>query len=300
MLTGEHAVLYGHRALVAAINRRMHVELSVLPGKLDLVIESALGDYGAPLETLPDHPKFRFMLEAVRTHRHRLPAGVGVRMRVSSEFPSEIGLGSSAAVVAATHAALLNWMDEAPPEPMMLFEHARKTVVAVQGCGSGADVAASVFGGLVAYTTKPAIQSRPFQTALTAFYCGHKKTTREVVQMVEQRRLEQPERYASLFERIDACTGRAIHAVRVNDPAKLGQAMTDNQELMELMGLNTPELDAIVTLLKADEGVCGAKISGSGLGDCAVGLGAATIRKCIYPVYWLQVDPQGCVQAAIK
>ena len=63
---------------------------------------------------------------------------------------------------------------------------------------------------------------------------------------------------------------------------------------MDEVGVNTPELQEIVTALQNDPGICGAKISGSGLGDCAVGIGSTELPGLDYPVYHLETTPIGC------
>jgi mevalonate kinase len=59
------------------------------------------------------------------------------------------------------------------------------------------------------------------------------------------------------------------------------------------MGVNTPELQEIVAALQNDAGICGAKISGSGLGDCAVGIGDAELPDLKYPVYHVEITVDG-------
>ena len=60
--------------------------------------------------------------------------------------------------------------------------------------------------------------------------------------------------------------------------AALGDLLNRNQGYMEEMGLSNEALDAIVRALRAAPGILGAKISGSGLGDCAIGLGEASME----------------------
>jgi mevalonate kinase len=70
--------------------------------------------------------------------------------------------------------------------------------------------------------------------------------------------------------------------------------LNENQQRMEKLGLNTPELDEIVCALQQASMVYGAKISGSGLGDCAVGLGSFDPPSGFpYTVYPLETDPDG-------
>jgi hypothetical protein len=53
----------------------------------------------------------------------------------------------------------------------------------------------------------------------------------------------------------------------------VGERLDIGQGIMEDMDLSNPALDAIIRALREDPGIQGAKISGSGLGDCAIGLG---------------------------
>ena len=163
MLLGEHAVLHGYRALVCAIDRRITVRLTPEDAMSSLHIkrrdaastigmlrvDSALGQYEAPLNDLKEDSTFRFVLQAVRQHLDAIPCGF--ELKIDSEFSADIGFGSSAAVTVAVHAALLKWLEGEAPDPLRLFDYALETVHAVQGRGSGSDLAASVFGGVVLY-----------------------------------------------------------------------------------------------------------------------------------------------------
>ena len=291
MLLGEHAVLHGHRALVAAINLRMSVQL--IPLEDDSVeIVSALGNYHAQLERLVDHASFKFVLQAIRTHRSVL--NKGFRLKIDSEFPPDIGFGSSAAVTVATHAALMHWTGREPPGREDVFHHALETVRTVQGRGSGADVAASVYGGMVGYSTEPTFDHIDLSIPITAVYCGYKTPTPEVIGKVEQKRLADPERFVRIYEEIDTSVGDAIERLRGHDFPGFGRILNRNHELMDAMGVGTPELDEIVAALQVEPDVFGAKISGSGLGDCAIGVGYAKLAQLDYPVRHLEITPLGC------
>lgn len=277
MLLGEHAVLHGRRALVCAINKRMSVTLSEISEPL-LQIVSDLGIYEAPLLALRDHPDFRFVLDAVEQY----PQKQGVRLVIESEFSSDIGFGSSAAVTVATHAALMGDFKN----KLDLFERSLATIHRVQGRGSGADVAASVFGGAVAYRFEPR-EICPMAEAfpLTAVYSGSKMKTADVIRYLEERRALNADYFERIFDRMDASVGEAIE-----DFSRLGEMLTLNQELMREMGLCNAALSEIIAEFRA-RGVP-AKISGSGLGDCAVGLGHLSAVGT-YPVYPLMVSTHG-------
>jgi len=297
MLLGEHAVLHGRRALVCAINKRITVSLSKINSRI-LRILSDLGTYEAPLGELIDHPDFRFVLDAVKQY----PMEQGIELKIESEFSSDIGFGSSAAVTVATHAALMGNIDDR----MELFKRSLATIHRVQGRGSGADVAASVFGGVVAYRADP-LEIVPLAETfpLTAVYSGSKMKTADVIRYIEERRALNPEYYEKIFDRMDASVGEVI-----SDFPTLGKNLILNQKLMEEMGLCNATLAEIISIfqkLPAPSGVEGeipAKISGSGLGDCAIGLAEPTSLLASggqekpfgdYPAYALQVEPQGVV-----
>jgi len=277
MLLGEHAVLHGRRALVCAINRRMTVFLTPL-GRPFLRIVSDLGTYESPLDGLKDHPDFRFVLDVVKQY----PLTQGIELKIESEFSSDIGFGSSAAVTVATHAALMG----AVADRMELFKRSLATIHRVQGRGSGADVAASVFGGVVAYRAEPLeIKPRKQTFPLTAVYSGAKMKTADVIRMVEERRALNANYFERIFDRMDASVGEVI-----DDFSQLGRMLILNQKLMEEMGLCNAALAEIIREFQS-AGVP-AKISGSGLGDCAIGLGEVP-RIGNFQTYNLQVEPRG-------
>ena len=291
MLLGEHAVLHGHRALVCAIDRRIAVELTPLDS--DFVrIASDLGCYNGQLDRLADDSSFRFVLQAIRQHRAQIPSGFA--LKIESEFSADIGFGSSAAVTVATHAALMRWTTHQAPEPMELFSQSLETVHAVQGRGSGADLAAAVFGGVVAYSTAPEFQPLEISLPLTAVYCGYKTPTPEVIATVEQLRSADPAKYERIYSEIDASVGEALFNLRENNFPAFGKIIDRNQQLMDEMGVNTPELREIVAALQGCPEICGAKISGSGLGDCAIGVGHAELPGLDYPMHHLAISPTGC------
>ncbi|MBN2685889.1 MAG: hypothetical protein JXR40_11470 [Pontiellaceae bacterium] len=289
MLLGEHAVLHGHPALVCAIDRFITVRLTPREDNL-LTIDSVLGQYEAPLDALVDHASFRFVLQAIRQNSAVLPGGFD--LAIETEFSSDIGFGSSAAVTVATHAALACFCGR-PFDRETLFAAALETVHAVQGRGSGADLAAAVFGGVVSYTTKPFFDPVSLSLPLTAVYCGYKTPTPEVIRRVEALHAADPQKVEQIYDEIGRSAPRAVACLRARDFEGFGAVLNRNQELMDAMGVNTPELAEIVAVLQQADGVYGAKISGSGMGDCAVGIGRAELPELADSVYHLNISSEG-------
>jgi len=167
MLLGEHAVVYGRPCLVTAVGRW---QATVAPASDNLLHVTApdvgLFDCALPLTgSVGEVPTgARFIVAAVqefrrqhggrgglRVKRHHalLPATAGMmalQISTSSVLSSRYGLGSSAAVTVAVLQALAAWHG-LPLTERELFDLGRRAVLAVQGVGSGFDVAAAVYGG---------------------------------------------------------------------------------------------------------------------------------------------------------
>lgn len=73
--------------------------------------------------------------------------------------------------------------------------------------------------------------------------------------------------------------------------------MKDHQQLQQALGVSTALLDALVRDLCDQSTIFGAKISGSGLGDCIVGLG--TLEKNVFPIN-VEQQKAGVQQIAVK
>lgn len=273
MLFGEHAVLHGRLALVCAVDQRIGVTLSPRTDT-EINMTSSLGEFHTDLRRVETVPDFRFVVAAIKKYADKIPSGFD--LEIVSEFPHNIGFGSSAAVTVAMTAALAQWIS-GDVDSVAVFKSSRETIRAVQGMGSGTDVAASVYGGLVLYRADPLeIEQLSHTHPLTAVYSGAKIPTPEVVEFVEKRRVNAPTLYSEIFAAMDQCSMDAADAATMQDWKTFGQMMNTAHGLMDAMGVNTARLSQIVYALRADPGILGSKISGSGMGDCAIGLGRVT------------------------
>jgi mevalonate kinase len=286
MLFGEHAVLHNKLALVAAVNQRLHVTLTLRDDHM-IHVQSSLGSYITSLDDFHIQPPFQFVLACIQ---HFLPSiRQGFNLAITSSFSSTVGLGSSAAVVAATTDCLMQWLTQHNKEE--LFAISRTIIQQVQGCGSGADAAASIYGGVIAYRMHPILIEK-IETAqeFTLIYSGYKTPTPEVIKKVQQE--NSPEKLINLYEEINTCVEQAKQALQKNNTNELKKVMAQHYRYQKELGVSDETLDALIK----EHSEQGAKISGSGLGDCIVVLGNIQHSKqgAIIPI---QLSPSGIENA---
>jgi mevalonate kinase len=273
MVMGEHAVLFGHRAIACAVNRYMHVQLLRRTDR-EVHIRSALGNASGTLDALPRNENLGFVLATIGLFADRLPCGFELDIR--SEFSHTVGLGSSAAVTAALVAALLACCGESTT-PDRVFDRALAVIHQVQGRGSGTDLAASVYGGLIGYTVSPRrIDPLPGLPDISLYYAGYKTRTPDVLARVAEAAIGLESQHQGLYALMHSSTQAAEAAIRAGDWPQLGKLMNIYQGLMDALGVNDQTLAQMIYRLRSNPGVLGCKISGSGLGDCVLALGSDT------------------------
>ncbi len=272
MLLGEHAVLVGKPALVCAVNKRLQVTLvPIATDKINLS-DARLGAITLSISQLQVTAPFKFVTRAIMLFSDRLPHGFNLTF--NAEFASTIGLGSSAAVTVATIAVLHWWIYGEQLQADKLLALAKQVVTDVQGVGSGADLAASIYGGVLSYNMQPVkCTTLPVIPNLTAVYCGYKTPTPQVINIVHAAAQQQPQLYASIFDKMHACVTRAITAMQQADWATLGAIFLQHHALQSELGVSDSLLNDLVNTMAAQTEIYGAKISGAGLGDCVIGLG---------------------------
>lgn len=273
MLMGEHAVLHGHAALCAAMDQRITVHLTPRTDRR-VHLRSALGELETSLDALEPVRPFQFVLGAL-THR---PPPSGLDLRIAADFSADIGFGSSAAVTVATVAALHAARGE-PLDRAMIFSDARAVLHAVQGRGSGADLAAATYGGIVRYRAEPLeieplVQSLP----LSAHYVGHKTPTAEVIRILDTQWADRETERAQIFREINDLTLQATAAVRNGDVPALADLFRRHRDCQKTLGCEDPPTTALLKALDAHPDTLACKISGSGLGDCVIALGPSALE----------------------
>jgi len=280
MLMGEHAVVYGRHCIVTAVDHRMKVSLETISDKFFILDapDVNLINYQKRFTdlTLGAIPKAaRFVEYTIKNILKKYRIDTGFKITTEADFSSSFGFGSSSAVTVCTAKALseifnLNLNNQE------LFEICYKTVLDVQGKGSGFDLAAAIWGGTILFQNKGEVVEKinlnNFDLAVG--WTGKKYETVKVVNEVKELANNYPEIVEGVYDKISYLVNKIVEISKNQDPKlliKLGDYMNFNQGQLAVLGVSSLELDAIIQTAR-QAGSFGAKLSGAGKGDCAIAL----------------------------
>ncbi|HVO25977.1 MAG TPA: hypothetical protein VMW56_20350 [Candidatus Margulisiibacteriota bacterium] len=287
-LLGEYAVLDDCPAVVAAIDR--HVEVRVERASCGARVRiSAPACADADFPAL--HPPaiegpLRFVIAAFSAALLRCPeiGHHGWSLKIASAMTepdgTKVGLGSSAAVTTATLAALLAAARKEVGRDDLFAAALDAHRAAQGGVGSGADVAASVYGGLVLFRPRgqalPTVAplQLPSDSQLLAAWSGESASTPGLVKHYLATRNCGAAAHATFLCASRSCVDSFVSAL---GQGRLSHAAIDGNgaalaRLGERLGLPvvTPRLVRLVAI--AHRHGAAAKISGAGSGDCGIAL----------------------------
>lgn len=276
-LLGEHAVVYNHPCLVTAVNQRMKVTVEFID-KPDFYLEAPdikLQNYKKSLSEIGkgDIPKgAQFVEIAINNFKNKFPFNNGLQVTTTSEFSSQFGFGSSSASTVSIIKALAELTNNKLSNEE-LFDIAYKTVLDIQGKGSGFDIAAAIFGGTLYFVTGGKV-IEPLsikELSLVIGYSGIKGDTVTLLKQVAEKAKLFPSIIEGIYSDIDKIVELAKNALIKHDWKNLGMLMNFNQGLLASLGVSTDKLASMIYAARAS-GAYGAKLSGAGGGDCMISL----------------------------
>lgn len=279
ILTGEHFVVYGEPAIVMAINRLVHV--SVEEASSDAItISSTLGVAGSfkpagflhLVGDLETEKILNPIYIAAKSVLSFLGKRCGLNIKVDSQIPSSVGLGSSGAVAVATVAAVgaLFKADLSKEEIVRLPYEAEKYVHVKP---SGIDQMICTYGGVIMYSKDKAISRLSVKTdiPLVIGNTGMQRITGNLVSAVKAKR----DTFPMLMDQIIKSGGRvsveAAESLQNGDLNRLGELMNINHGLLSAIGVSTESLDRLVNAARNAQAL-GAKLTGAGGGGCMIAL----------------------------
>ncbi len=286
MLFGEHAVVYNHPCLVTAVDQRMKATVELLNAQeFQLVaVDVKVAGYKKTLTELGkgNIPKgAQFVEIALKNIAETYPLSSGFKITTSSEFSSQFGFGSSSASTVCTIKAVTELLN-LKLSKKEVFDLAFKTVLGIQGKGSGFDVAAAVYGGTLYFVTGGKIIEPLNLTRLPLIvgYSGVKADTVTLINIVKETSDKYPELIESIYTNIEMLVKQAKPAIIAQGWQTVGNLMNVNQGYLEALGVSTKKLSAMIYSAK-DAGAYGAKLSGAGGGDCMIALAPEGKRKAV-------------------
>jgi mevalonate kinase len=263
-LMGEHAVVYGRPALLAAVNLRLSV--SVFAAKKGITIQSKeSSDY---------------VLHAIKKVQEYFKVAdmPAIRLAVSSSIPTGYHVGSSAAAAVATVAAVTYFVKKIW-NPALFNRIAYEVEKKQHGNPSGADNTAVTVGGLLWYRREleflKSIWQFPFgvSTALNHFFLidtgRPKETTGEMVSMVAANVKHKKKKMEALFSVNEEQVKKIAVAIKEENERELIGAMKIGEKTLEDMGVVSKKVIPFVRTIEKVGGA--AKILGGGGASGGVG-----------------------------
>ncbi|AFS80194.1 mevalonate kinase [Candidatus Nitrosopumilus koreensis AR1] len=269
ILFGEHFVVYGVKAILCAIDKRITViaedtserKISIKSniGELELEPNKPISEINSPLKP------FYYLANKVIQNKNS-----GIKISVESEIPLGVGLGSSSACCVAGAAAISKLFGNVSKDEILkLAIEAEKTIFQNT---SGADCTVCTFGGLMEYDKRKGftkIGSEPnFHLVIANSNVEH--STESVVKEVSKFKERNEKEFSKLCEDESLLIENVLELLKENNITELGQKIIQNQEYLETIGVSNDKLRKMIQI--GYETSFGAKITGAGGGGCIFAL----------------------------
>jgi mevalonate kinase len=318
ILFGEHFVVYGSPAILAAINKRISVDArTIIHDENKIVIRSDIGVAGEYRNTgefnaLEGGSKAKAVLDplygAIRQvllmrNKKKKKKNIGIEIGISSRVPPGIGLGSSAASCVATVAAV-DSLFQKNPSRQKVCELAIESERLIHKRTSGADCYVSTFGGLMQYYGK----SKSFKNietkgslSLVVASTGIKHSTSDLVAGVKRFKDTNRILFESLSKQASDICLQACTAIESGKCDKIGELMNENQIILQQIGISHHKVRDIIDIC-SKAGAMGAKITGAGGGGAVIALAASKqestkiashVKAAGYQSFEVEIDYKG-------
>lgn len=299
ILFGEHFVVYDKPAILAAINKRIYVDVSIRnDNKFVLHTDEFHEEIG-----INDIDSSKTKLSnIIFTNAYNIlsefDSRLGLNISIRTPVPFGSGLGTSAATSAALAAAITNLFNVFDKRKIFLLTLEAEKMI--HGKPSGADPAICVTGGLVMFRkTKPDMLIMPLEFEDLNFviiYSGDNRFTSNIVNNVKKMKDDNPDLFEVFANKSEEITLDAIQVLKKKDYESLGSLMIRNHELLKSLGVSNEKLDRLVEIAM-NNGALGAKLTGAGGGGSVIALARDKDRLLNalkdYQVFVADIDKDG-------
>src|SRR5215831_10338881 len=201
ILFGEHFVVYGIKAILCSINKRVTVTSELINEK-KIKITSDIGHIETEPQLPPEAKEFYELMKPflyiANKALERSKKNVGIEIKIESEIPTGVGLGSSSACCVAVAASVMGLFEKLSKEEILKIAiEAERTIFENT---SGADCSVCTYGGLMEYDIKNGskkINSRA-EFDLIVANSNQAHLTSEVVENVREFRENNEDLFTSL------------------------------------------------------------------------------------------------------
>ena len=269
ILFGEHFVVYGVKAILCSINKRVTViaektserKISINSEIGNLILEpnKLISEINSPLK-----PFYYLANKAIKNQ------DTGIEIKINSEIPLGAGLGSSSACCVAGAAAIFKLFGDVSKERILeLAIEAERTIFENT---SGADCTVCTYGGIIEYGKKQGfkkIEDEPnFQLVIANSNIEH--STESMVSGVKTFVIKNKEKFSKLLNQESKLVEDVLKLLKENNPEELGEKINQNQKYLEIIGISNNQIKKMIEI--GQKTSFGAKITGSGGGGCIFAL----------------------------
>ncbi len=268
ILCGEHFVVYGTDAVIAAIDKRITVAsekvsepVIIIKSHLDST-EIKISEEGTSRELRP----FEFLAKKMISEFEYTG---GIKIQIRSEIPHGVGLGSSSASCVAAAASISGLFAKYDRQRICeLAIDAEKTIFENT---SGADCTACTFGGIIRYSKEgfERIESAPNLNLIIANSKMIHRTDK-IVSKVSEFKKNNQQRFEQLCKKEAKLVQSIKKEIESENITKLGELMKQNHAYLREIGVSNETLENIIDRL--DKVSLGAKITGAGGGGCIIAI----------------------------
>ena len=268
ILFGEHFVVHGTKAILAAIDKRVTVTTTFTDNKT-IKVNSQLGTIEVPFtasheEVESEFRPFVFLANRMINSNQNVS---GLEITINSDIPVGVGLGSSSACCVAATASIFGLFKEWSSEEILKISiEAEKTIFPDT---SGADCTVCTYGGMIEYPSIEKI-SNTFDLNLLIANSMILHNTKNSVEKVNKFKENNEERFSQLCDLETKLIGEVITAMKNNDATTFGLKMSENQKYLEEIQVSNDTLHGMISTLNKIS--LGSKITGAGDGGCIIAL----------------------------
>ena len=268
ILFGEHFVVHGTKAILAAIDKRVTVTTTFTENKT-IKINSELGTIEVPISSSHEEVKnefrpFVYLANKIINSDQNVS---GLEITIDSDIPIGVGLGSSSACCVAAVASICGLFKELSSEEILKMSiEAEKTIFPDT---SGADCAVCTYGGMIEHPSIEKIDNT-FDLNLLIANSMIPHNTKNSVEKVNKFKENDEERFSQLCDLETKLIDEVITAMKNNDATTFGLKMSENQKYLEEIQVSNDTLRGMISSLK--EISLGTKITGAGDGGCVIAL----------------------------